>query len=71
MSLSDLIGWAYDLQSWQIAGGPSWAGVERDTLGPSTKRFDVTAKSEGEVPHSPGEFREMLRVLQIRAVVSE
>jgi uncharacterized protein (TIGR03435 family) len=50
MSLSDLISWAYDVKPWQVTGGPAWAGVQKDitTLNSATRRFDITAKAEGD-----------------------
>ena len=65
MSLSDLISWAYNIKPWQVAGGPAWAGIQRDrtSLDSNTKRFDITAKAEGEAARSPEEFRRMLQAL--------
>jgi uncharacterized protein (TIGR03435 family) len=65
MSLSDLISWAYDIKPWQVAGGPSWAGIQRDrtTLNSATRRFDIAAKAEGGAARSPEEFRRMLQSL--------
>jgi uncharacterized protein (TIGR03435 family) len=65
MSLSDLIARAYRLEEWQIAGGPAWVGVRRDRtrLDASTLRFDITAKAEGDAPHSKEDFAEMLKAL--------
>jgi uncharacterized protein (TIGR03435 family) len=50
--LCDLVTWAYDLEAFQITGGPSWF---------SSDRFDVEAKAEGA--SSVGQFRLMLRPL--------
>ena len=65
MSLIDLVGWAYDLKSWQIAGGPGWAGIQRDRsrLDDATARFDVASKAEGDAARSDAEFRQMLQAL--------
>jgi uncharacterized protein (TIGR03435 family) len=65
MSLSDLVSWAYDVRPWQVAGGPAWAGIQKDrtTLDANTRRFDITAKAEGDGTRSPVEFREMMRAL--------
>jgi len=65
MSLSDLVSWSYNIKPWQVAAGPAWAGIQRDrtTLDSATKRFDITAKAEGDAARSPEEFRQMLRTL--------
>jgi uncharacterized protein (TIGR03435 family) len=65
MSLVDLVSWAYNVKPWQVAGGPPWAGVqkERSRLDESTRRFDIAAKAEGEKARSPEEFRQMLQSL--------
>jgi uncharacterized protein (TIGR03435 family) len=50
-----------------VGGAPSgsWAGIQRDRtrLDDATRRFDVTAKAEGDKARSPEEFRQMLRAL--------
>ena len=63
MSLSDLVCWAYNVKPWQVAGGPSWAGIQKDrtTLDDSTHRFDIDAKAEGAP--SWEDFRRMLQSL--------
>jgi uncharacterized protein (TIGR03435 family) len=65
MSLADLVSWSYDAKPWEVAGGPAWAGIQRDrtTLDGTTRRFDIAAKAEGEVAPSPGEFHTMLQSL--------
>ena len=65
MSLSDLVSWAYDVKPFQVAGGPAWAGIQRDrtTLDGAANRFDIVAKAEGEGPRSPSEFRQMMQTL--------
>ena len=65
MSLADLISWAYDVKPWQVAGGPPWAGIQHDRtmLDDATRRFDITAKAEGDAPRSREEFRLMLQSL--------
>jgi uncharacterized protein (TIGR03435 family) len=65
MSLVDLVSWAYHVKPWQVAGGAAWSGIQRDrsTLDPSTVRFDITAKAEGDGSRRIEEFREMMRSL--------
>ena len=65
MSLCDLISWAYNIKPWQVAGGPPWAGIQRERtmLDSAAKRFDIAAKAEGDAPRSREEFREMLQAL--------
>lgn len=65
MSLSDLISWAYDIKPWQVRGGPGWAGIQRDRTrtDAATRRFDISAKAEGDGVRSPEEFRRMLQAL--------
>lgn len=65
MTLYDLICWAYDIKSWQVVGGPAWAGTQKDrtTLDGVAKRFDVTGKAQGETVRSPEEFRQMMQEL--------
>ena len=56
MQLRELITWAYQIQSFQLEGGPGWIASDR---------FDILAKPEREVP-STGEQdprRMMLRTL--------
>src|SRR5204863_297355 len=44
--IRSLIRFAYQLQDFQIVGGPNWIGADR---------FDITANAEGDVkPSSPG-----------------
>jgi uncharacterized protein (TIGR03435 family) len=52
VSLRGLVRFAYEIQDFQIAGGPSWL---------TTDRFDVVAKAEGDPALS--EIRTMLRTL--------
>jgi len=64
MSLSDLIAWAYNVKPWQIAGGPAWAGIQRDrTTLDGARRFDITAKAGGDATRSTDDFRQMLQAL--------
>ena len=41
MQLRELIRWAYQIQSFQLEGGPGWIASDR---------FDIVAKPEREVP---------------------
>ena len=52
VSLRGLVRFAYEVQDFQMDGGPSWFAVDR---------FDVAAKAEGEAPVS--DIRRMLRTL--------
>ena len=52
VSLRGLVRFAYEVQDFQMDGGPSWFAVDR---------FDVAAKAEGDSPVS--ELRLMLRTL--------
>ena len=56
--LRDLIRFAYQLQNFQIVGGPDWL---------TSDRFDIVAKAEGEVPSAPlgtaGPMQMMMRSL--------
>ena len=65
MSLSNLISWAWDVKPWQVAGGPAWAGVQKDAtvLESGTRRFDIAAKAEGEGARPIGELHAMMRSL--------
>lgn len=64
MSLADLVSGAYDVKPWQVSGGPQWAGTgEGRQLDPSTRRFDIEAKAEGDDPPSRAEFLKMLQGL--------
>jgi uncharacterized protein (TIGR03435 family) len=65
MSLSDLVSWAYNVKVWQVAGGPDWAGIQKDrtTLDPAARRFDIIGKAAGDEPRSMDEFRQMLQAL--------
>jgi uncharacterized protein (TIGR03435 family) len=65
MSLSDLISWAYNIKPWQVAGGPSWTGIQRDRtqLDSATRRFDIDAKAEGDEARKIKEFRQMMQAL--------
>ena len=51
-TLAILVATAYDLEVFQVSGGPAWA---------STDRFDVEAKPER--PATPAQMRQMLRAL--------
>jgi uncharacterized protein (TIGR03435 family) len=53
-TLRQLIRNAYQLQEFQITGGPNW--LDRD-------HFDIVAKAEGASPDDPGRARLMLRAL--------
>jgi bla regulator protein blaR1 len=44
LSLQALIRFAFQMQPFQIVGGPEWIGKDR---------FDVTAKGEGDIPPAP------------------
>ena len=61
--LRALIRFAYQLQDFQIVGGPDW--VASDRL--ASDRFDILAKAEGEAPPTPpgtvGPIQLMLRSL--------
>jgi len=61
MSLADLVSFAYNVKSWQVTGGPSWTGVQKDrsTLDASARRFDIVAKAEGDSARALDEFRQM------------
>lgn len=65
MSLTDLVAWAYDVKSTQVAGGPSWARQQRDrsTLDGGVRRFDIVAKAEDGSKPSPDDFRRMMQTL--------
>ena len=65
MSLSDLISWAYDVKPWQVTGGPAWGSMPKDrtVLDSNTRRFDITAKAEGDAPRPIQDFRRMLQSL--------
>ena len=57
MQLRELITWAYQIQSFQLEGGPDWIASDR---------FDILAKPEREVPSTgPGQGppRMMMRTL--------
>jgi uncharacterized protein (TIGR03435 family) len=54
MSLHNLIGYAYDLQPYQILGGPSWVTADR---------FDISAKAEGDAPLAPAQIKQMTQAL--------
>jgi Protein of unknown function (DUF3738) len=54
MSLHNLIGYAYDLQPYQILGGPSWVTADR---------FDISAKAEGDAPLAPMQIKQMTQAL--------
>jgi uncharacterized protein (TIGR03435 family) len=51
MQLRALITWAYQIQSFQLEGGPDWI---------SSDRFDILARSEREVPLSGEDPRRMM-----------
>jgi uncharacterized protein (TIGR03435 family) len=65
MSLDDLISWAYSVKPWQVTGGPPWAGIHKDRtrLGSGDRRFDISARAEGEAARPIDEFRRMLQTL--------
>jgi len=52
MTLKGMIGFAWDVQPFQISGGPSWL---------DSVRYDVTAKPEGSA--KPGELPVMIQAL--------
>src|SRR5262245_36402713 len=52
VSLRGLVRFAYELQDFQIDGGPGWL---------ATDRFDVVARADGDAPVA--EIRLMLRTL--------
>jgi uncharacterized protein (TIGR03435 family) len=54
MSLHNLIGYAYDLQPYQILGGPSWITADR---------YDIAAKAEGDAPVVPEQIKQMTQAL--------
>lgn len=54
MSLRTLIRAAYNLETFQVTGGPSWA---------NTDSFDIAAKSRSEEPLTRENVRPMLQVL--------
>ncbi|HEY6343338.1 MAG TPA: TIGR03435 family protein [Bryobacteraceae bacterium] len=54
MSLHNLIGYAYDLQPYQILGGASWVTADR---------FDIAAKAEGDAPLAPTQIKQMTQAL--------
>lgn len=53
-TLFDLIAGAYDLNYYQITGGPSWAGSDH---------FDIVARGAGESALTKDQFREMTRAM--------
>jgi uncharacterized protein (TIGR03435 family) len=53
-ALEGLIMEAYQVQSWQLSGGPAW----RDT-----DPFEIIAKASGDASPTPVQIREMLRSL--------
>jgi uncharacterized protein (TIGR03435 family) len=57
VTLYDIIMAAYDVQEYQISGGPSWA-AERDG-----DRYDIAAKVDGDAAPSPDHVRLMLQAL--------
>jgi uncharacterized protein (TIGR03435 family) len=54
MSLHNLIGYAYDLQPYQILGGPSWVAADR---------YDISAKAEGDASLTPERIKQMTQTL--------
>jgi uncharacterized protein (TIGR03435 family) len=54
MSLRNLVGYAYDVKDYQIAGTKDWM---------ETDRYDISAKAEGDGQRSRVEFREMMQSL--------
>ena len=53
-SLTNIITYAFDLQSYQVLGGPDWARSDR---------YDIAAKAEGEGTVTKEQVREMLKTL--------
>jgi bla regulator protein blaR1 len=63
MTLKGLINYAYDLEDYQITGGPKW--VDRD-------RYDITAKLELEAGKAPaGREADMRMKAATRAMLAE
>jgi uncharacterized protein DUF3738 len=54
MSLRNLVGYAYDLKDYQIAGTTGWM---------ETDRYDISAKAEGDIQRPIAEFRQMMQSL--------
>jgi uncharacterized protein (TIGR03435 family) len=54
MSLQNLVGYAYNVQPYQILGGPSWV---------TTDRFDISAKAEGDSPLAREQIKQMTQAL--------
>jgi uncharacterized protein (TIGR03435 family) len=56
MSLHNLIGYAYDLQPYQILGGPSWITADR---------YDIAAKAEGDAALAATQIKQMTQTLLV------
>jgi len=54
MSLTNLIVYAYDLQSYQVSGGPGWM---------SSDRWDIAAKAPGEAALTKAQTKRLLQTL--------
>ncbi len=60
MSLNKLVAWAYNLEDFQLSGGPSWAANGSIT---SSDLFEILAKAApGQTP-TPEQFRLMMQSL--------
>jgi uncharacterized protein (TIGR03435 family) len=60
MSLNKLVAWAYNLEAFQLSGGPSWA-ADGSIL--SSDLFEIQAKAApGQTP-TPEQFRQMMQAL--------
>jgi len=60
MSLNKLVAWAYNLEAFQLSGGPSWA-ADGSIL--SSDLFEIQAKAApGQTP-TPEQFRRMMQAL--------
>jgi uncharacterized protein (TIGR03435 family) len=54
MSVSNLVRYAYDVKSYQLAGGPDWATEDR---------WDIVAKAEGDGALTKAQARKMIEAL--------
>ncbi|HEY2845174.1 MAG TPA: TIGR03435 family protein [Bryobacteraceae bacterium] len=54
MSVSNLVGYAYDLKSYQVSGGPNWAASDR---------WDIDARGEGDSALTRDLVRKMIEAL--------
>jgi len=54
MSVNNLVGYAYDLKSYQVSGGPNWATADR---------WDIGAKGEGDGALTRDQVRKMIQAL--------